>query len=219
MASLVNAVRKAIGKGGVGWLNPALYKYVSLYANDIVSGDNTCTRTMCCGTGFNATKGWDAATGIGSINFKKFSRVFQYLGNKLNIPTAVPTKSPSETNTPSFTKSARPTSKSTTSKPTTSNTGWMYKYTYQQSGCRGQVISVNAVPIGECLSQYQLIGNTPQLLASKCFPVMEVIVIMNSFASCWNSFKFPRQVFQVYLTSLVLDVLSMVAILSGPCHT
>ena len=169
MVSLVNAARKAVGKGGVGWLNPAMYRYASSYAMDIVSGNNKCTQTVCCTTGFTATKGWDAATGIGSINFSNFTRVFQSLGNKMDIPTVAPTKSPSETNSPTITKSAKPTSIATSSMPTTSNTGWMYKYTYQQSGCVGVVISVIAVPLGICLSRYQRIGNTINRLGYEVF--------------------------------------------------
>jgi len=169
MVSLVNAARKAIGKGGVGWLNPALYRYASSYAKDIVSGNNKCTQAGCCTTGFTTAKGWDAATGIGSINFRNFTRVFQSLGNKLDIPTATPTKSPFETNKPTFTTSAKPTSVATTSMPSTSNTGWMYKYTYEQSSCAGQVISVNAVPLGVCLRRYQLIGSLIYSLGYEMF--------------------------------------------------
>ena len=164
MVSLVNAARKAIGKGGVGWLNPALYRNASSYVMDIVSGNNKCTQAGCCSTGFTTAKGWDAATGIGSINFRNFTRVFQSLGNKLNIST----ESVASTSMPSTPPTSMP-STPPTSMPSTSNTGWMYKYTYQQSSCAGQVISVHAVPLGVCLRRYQLIGSVFSILGYEMF--------------------------------------------------
>jgi len=80
MVSQVNAQRKAKGFGTVGFINPAMYKSASAF-NDITDGDNKCGTCdpdgtcMCCG-GYSATTGWDAATGLGSVNFAKFAGIF-----------------------------------------------------------------------------------------------------------------------------------------------
>ena len=38
--------------------------------NDVTKGDNSCTEDSCkCKTGFGATQGWDAASGLGTPNF------------------------------------------------------------------------------------------------------------------------------------------------------
>jgi hypothetical protein len=74
MGSL-NAWRIANGKPVVGFVNPLLY---TIYAknpaafNDVISGDNSCTESACpcpAKTGFGATKGWDATTGVGTPNY------------------------------------------------------------------------------------------------------------------------------------------------------
>jgi len=85
MVSLVNARRKAAGKSTVGFVNPAMYQNPSAF-NDITKGDNKCggagsqDRTSgtipCCG-GYDAQVGWDAATGLGSVNFPKFEAIFE----------------------------------------------------------------------------------------------------------------------------------------------
>lgn len=65
MISNINASRRKNGKGSVGWLNPALYKYASEFVNDVTVGHNKCVAggAVCCRTGFHATKGWDPTTG------------------------------------------------------------------------------------------------------------------------------------------------------------
>ena len=78
--SLVNARRIAAGKPTVGFANPALYAWAgdaSIF-NDVTWGSNECTalgggglgsQPVCCAeNGFRAAKGWDAATGLGSVN-------------------------------------------------------------------------------------------------------------------------------------------------------
>ena len=76
--SLVNAERLNRGMSTMGWINPFLYQYSSEFVFDITSGYNKCTATfdttpqVCCKEGFNATKGWDPVTGLGSINYEKF---------------------------------------------------------------------------------------------------------------------------------------------------
>ena len=127
MISNINAARMAIGKGSVGWLNPALYTHAASFVNDIVTGDNKCTATApCCPHGFYATKGWDPTTGLGSINYIKMQTKFLSLGttNAISVspsksPTLNPTQSP--TNAPSFNPSRMPTPRPTrrpTSVPT-----------------------------------------------------------------------------------------------------
>jgi len=60
--ALVNDERLASGKTPLGFLNPALYKLGSV-GYDVVSGSN---KASGCKTGFPATKGWDAVTGLGT---------------------------------------------------------------------------------------------------------------------------------------------------------
>lgn len=64
----VNDYRASIGKGPVGFLNQALYtnKDVRAALRDVTTGKNAG-----CGlsTAFQATSGWDAASGLGSVTF------------------------------------------------------------------------------------------------------------------------------------------------------
>jgi len=76
--ALVNAKRLTIGKSSVGFANPALYSFAndSSIFHDITEGQNNCcaggwpgSTVVCCSeNGFRATPGWDAVTGLGSIN-------------------------------------------------------------------------------------------------------------------------------------------------------
>lgn len=71
--SLVNAARFTAGGNALGWLNPALYMHHESFARDITSGRNQCTSlATCCTQGFEATAGWDPASGLGSLDFVKF---------------------------------------------------------------------------------------------------------------------------------------------------
>ena len=154
MVSLVNAARAAVGKGGVGWINPSLYKYSKQFSNDITSGNNKClTSGGCCPTGFTATHGWDPVTGLGSINFAKFKDLFVSLGDKLSIPTLSPSQPPqlASQKSPKPSSTANP---SVTAMPTVSNSGWLYKYTYGEKSCGGAVFSTYSVPLGTCLPKY-----------------------------------------------------------------
>ena len=73
---LLNAYRLAEKKPVIGFFNPLLYQ---VYAeqpgafNDITQGNNYCSLEECsgCTTGFAATPGWDAVTGVGSPIFSK----------------------------------------------------------------------------------------------------------------------------------------------------
>ncbi|KAL5531108.1 hypothetical protein ACEPAG_3984 [Sanghuangporus baumii] len=66
--TLINDARLAVGKGPVGFINPAIYTApFRLAFNDITSGGN-----QGCGTpGFTATTGWDPVTGLGTPNFER----------------------------------------------------------------------------------------------------------------------------------------------------
>ncbi len=94
--TLVNAARFAVGKPALGFVNPLLYDAASYpkFVNDVVSGKNQCysgsTSVYCCTSGFEATTGWDPASGLGSINFQNFKLVM--LGQ--TPITAAPSESP-----------------------------------------------------------------------------------------------------------------------------
>ena len=63
--ALVAEARKTANKPALGYLNPILYGFSAddrvVLVNDIVSGDNGA---------YQATAGWDAATGFGSMQAK-----------------------------------------------------------------------------------------------------------------------------------------------------
>ena len=90
MVSLVNAARLSRGLGPLGFLNILLYSSHGNFINDITEGDNSCSAVSnsgvanCCeGLGFQAARGWDPVTGLGSINFEAF---LEFLTN-LEAPT------------------------------------------------------------------------------------------------------------------------------------
>jgi hypothetical protein len=98
--SNINAARKAIGKGPVGWINPSLYTKGSSFVKDITSGNIKCVADgTCCSTGFYATPGWDPATGLGSVDYGKMASVFVALG--LNKTLSFPSMSPTPMSPPS----------------------------------------------------------------------------------------------------------------------
>jgi tripeptidyl-peptidase-1 len=70
----------------LGFLNPLLYSMQSTF-NDVTSGDNRCTEEGCSPSckGFNAYKGWDPVTGLGTPNYQKMSAALdEILSRKLN---------------------------------------------------------------------------------------------------------------------------------------
>ncbi|KAK4154902.1 peptidase S8/S53 domain-containing protein [Chaetomidium leptoderma] len=74
MVALINGERMRAGKGPVGFINPVLYAHPDMF-EDVVEGKNPG-----CGTqGFNAVKGWDPVTGLGSPNYERMKRVFMAL--------------------------------------------------------------------------------------------------------------------------------------------
>ncbi|ORY58836.1 putative protease S8 tripeptidyl peptidase I [Pseudomassariella vexata] len=70
----INEERIAVGKGPVGFINPVLYDNPGVL-NDITNGNNPG-----CGTiGFEAVKGWDPVTGLGTPNYPKMLDLFMSL--------------------------------------------------------------------------------------------------------------------------------------------
>jgi hypothetical protein len=118
LLSNINAARMAIGKGSVGFINPALYANFTSFTNDITSGDNHCAaNNVCCNEGFYANTGWDPVSGLGSINYGKMQDVFLSLGSvgfKKPLPGTEPTEEPSTSTDPTIAPSLRPTSSPTT---------------------------------------------------------------------------------------------------------
>ncbi|KAI0737695.1 tripeptidyl peptidase A [Daedaleopsis nitida] len=74
IVSLLNAARLEQGLPPLGFLNPLVYAIEAVAPqafNDITTGNNPG-----CGTsGFNATKGWDPVTGVGTPNFQKLRAI------------------------------------------------------------------------------------------------------------------------------------------------
>ncbi|KAJ6560214.1 subtilisin-like protein [Mycena capillaripes] len=69
--ALLNDGRLKKGLPSLGFLNPLLYSKATSGLNDITVGNNPG-----CGTeGFNATKGWDPVTGLGTPNFAKLLKL------------------------------------------------------------------------------------------------------------------------------------------------
>lgn len=74
--SLINGERKLLKQPSVGFVNPLLYQMSEKCPEcfrDIVDGYNWCTEESCCTTnstdyGFNATRGFDPVSGLGSLN-------------------------------------------------------------------------------------------------------------------------------------------------------
>jgi len=64
----LNGLRLSKGKPALGFLNPFIYKNPSGF-HDVTSGVNNAGLSY----GFSAIKGWDAATGFGTPDFKALS--------------------------------------------------------------------------------------------------------------------------------------------------
>eukprot|EP01117_Protostelium_nocturnum_P016635 TRINITY_DN6634_c0_g1_i1.p1 TRINITY_DN6634_c0_g1~~TRINITY_DN6634_c0_g1_i1.p1 ORF type:complete len:714 (-),score=170.80 TRINITY_DN6634_c0_g1_i1:122-2263(-) len=77
LISLLNDEALNAGKTQLGFLNPLLYRMAEEYPeafNDITEGDNKCNRAYCCKYGYEASKGWDPASGLGTPNFEQIRR-------------------------------------------------------------------------------------------------------------------------------------------------
>lgn len=71
MLALINEKRIQAGKPAMGLINPFLYQNADCFT-DVTLGTNAIGRgTGPIKYGFNATKGWDPATGLGSPIFDK----------------------------------------------------------------------------------------------------------------------------------------------------
>ena len=73
LVGLINSRRVEAGLPPVGFFNPMLYRLHNATGgkafHDITEGNNACTEQGCfCKTGFQATPGWDASTGLGTPN-------------------------------------------------------------------------------------------------------------------------------------------------------
>ncbi len=162
MVSLVNSARIAAGKSAVGWINPALYMYSSLFVRDVTVGDNFCVASglVCCEQGYYATTGWDPVTGLGSVDFPSFMSTFMSMENNYMHPSMKPTvfgeKSASPSKAPVL-----PPALSPTASPSMS-AGWMQISVYEEAHCEmgedktGNRIatSISALPTGVCLVEY-----------------------------------------------------------------
>jgi tripeptidyl-peptidase-1 len=75
--TLINSFRLQANKKPLGFLNPILYKLAQTNPevfNDITEGNNKCAagppgKQVCCEYGFEATKGWDPVTSLGSVKY------------------------------------------------------------------------------------------------------------------------------------------------------
>ncbi|KAK3280880.1 hypothetical protein CYMTET_11302 [Cymbomonas tetramitiformis] len=66
----LNDVRMSAGKPPLGFLNPFIYQNAAGF-NDVTTGKNNANGPY----GFEATKGWDAATGMGTPDFEKLAKL------------------------------------------------------------------------------------------------------------------------------------------------
>ncbi|CEJ81150.1 hypothetical protein VHEMI01295 [[Torrubiella] hemipterigena] len=77
--NLINENRLAAGRKPVGFVNPALYQNPAMF-NDITLGGMRKDKEYACkGNSFDATPGWDAATGMGTPNYPEMSKYFMSL--------------------------------------------------------------------------------------------------------------------------------------------
>uniref|UniRef100_A0A7S1QLV7 subtilisin n=1 Tax=Alexandrium catenella TaxID=2925 RepID=A0A7S1QLV7_ALECA len=88
MVSLINAERLQKGLPRVGFLNPLLYRNQNAF-RDITVGDNRCAAhgAPCCG-GYDAKPGWDAASGLGTVDYARLAEVLATENVIVEAPTA-----------------------------------------------------------------------------------------------------------------------------------
>mmetsp|Transcript_171621 Transcript_171621/g.550080 ORF Transcript_171621/g.550080 Transcript_171621/m.550080 type:complete len:819 (+) Transcript_171621:70-2526(+) len=80
MITRLNEDRLQQGMPPLGFINPLLYRLAERHPevfNDVVIGDNRCSVKACCETGFGAARGWDAATGHGSLNMPALRKLLR----------------------------------------------------------------------------------------------------------------------------------------------
>jgi tripeptidyl-peptidase-1 len=73
IVSMLNDVSLTKSGKSLGFLNPLLYMMPPAAFTDVTQGDNRCTEEGCSPSckGFNAFKGWDPVTGLGTPNYGK----------------------------------------------------------------------------------------------------------------------------------------------------
>lgn len=69
--ALINDLRLQSGKSTLGFLNPMLYENAAAF-NDITAGSS---KGCSLGGGWPAKKGWDAVTGLGTLNYEKLAKL------------------------------------------------------------------------------------------------------------------------------------------------
>jgi len=82
--NLINDLLLNSRKPTLGFLNPLLYQMAvehPIAFNDITSGDNKNDGLLFCKYGFEATPGWDPASGLGSPNFPEIVRYVKRINN------------------------------------------------------------------------------------------------------------------------------------------
>jgi len=82
--NLINDLLLNSRKPTLGFLNPLLYQMAEEHPiafNDITSGDNKNDGLLFCKYGFEATPGWDPASGLGSPNFPEIVRYVKRINN------------------------------------------------------------------------------------------------------------------------------------------
>mmetsp|Transcript_15517 Transcript_15517/g.49545 ORF Transcript_15517/g.49545 Transcript_15517/m.49545 type:complete len:231 (-) Transcript_15517:74-766(-) len=78
LLALLNDVRLSDGRPPLGAVAPLLYQLWAKQQaafNDIVVGNNACGEFACCPHGFQAYAGWDAVTGLGTLNVDILSKL------------------------------------------------------------------------------------------------------------------------------------------------
>jgi tripeptidyl-peptidase-1 len=74
MIALLNNKRLNAGQAPMGFINPFLYNLATTNPgvfHDATTGNNGCTASTTCCTGFNAAAGWDPVNGLGAFDFSK----------------------------------------------------------------------------------------------------------------------------------------------------
>lgn len=77
--NLINENRLAAGKKPIGFANPALYKNTAMFNDITIGGMGNNDLTACKGLSFNATTGWDPASGLGSPRYPEMAKYFMSL--------------------------------------------------------------------------------------------------------------------------------------------
>ncbi|KAF8272704.1 subtilisin-like protein [Lactarius quietus] len=85
LISLLNDYTLSLGQPPLGFINPLLYNEGLVGINDISTGSNDGCNMNNAGPGFPAVTGWDAATGLGTLNFGLLQNVIKKLDTSLVV--------------------------------------------------------------------------------------------------------------------------------------